>query len=154
MHVLGQALLQLRSNWVRKVSVRLYALKRVVYLCIFPKRKVVGQGPKFSRKDTHPAGRESFKRYSFCFDFHSSIFQSTRTERVSKQRFLPSNFGRLLEFTVWYKFRWYKMKFYLLDSSGNIVGLPVMSGKFDGGSINKHHNTGPTDQQNLAVSLT
>ena len=56
MHVLGQALLQLRSNWVRKVSVRLYALKRVVYLCIFPKRKVVGQGPKFSRKDTHPAG--------------------------------------------------------------------------------------------------
>ena len=39
------------------------------------------------------------------------------------------------------------MKFYLTDlsTSRNTVGLPVMSGKFEGGQINKHQNTGLTD---------
>ena len=41
-----------------------------------------------------------------------------------------------------------------LSISLNTVGLPVMSGKFDGGWINKHQNTGPTDRQNLAIRLT
>ena len=30
-------------------------------------------------------------------------------------------------------------------TSLNTVGPPVMSGKFDGGPINKHQNTRPTD---------
>ena len=51
------------------------------------------QGPKSFRKGTCPAG----KRYSSYFDFHSSIFLSIQTERVPKQSFPPSDFGRLLE---------------------------------------------------------
>ena len=51
------------------------------------------QGPKNSRKGTHPSGRVSSKRYSSCFHFHSSI----QTERVAKLRFLPFELGRLLE---------------------------------------------------------
>ena len=55
------------------------------------------QGPKNFRKGTRPAGRVPSKRYSSYFDFHSSIFQSIQTERVPKQSFPPSDFGRLLE---------------------------------------------------------
>ena len=44
-----------------------------------------------------PAGRVPSKRYASYFDFHSSIFQSIQTARVSKQSFPPSDFGRLLE---------------------------------------------------------
>ena len=49
------------------------------------------QGPKISRKGTHPAGREP------SFDFHLSIIRLIQTEIVSIQRFLTSDFGRLLE---------------------------------------------------------
>ena len=36
------------------------------------------QGTKISRKGTHPAGQVPSKRYSSCFDFHSSIIRLKR----------------------------------------------------------------------------
>ena len=63
----------------------------------FPYNKsyILPQGPKISRKDTFPLGRVSFRRYSSCYDFHSCIVRAIHTERISKQRFLPADFGRL-----------------------------------------------------------
>ena len=75
--------------------------------------------------------------YSCCFDFHLSIFRSIQLMTV----FLPG----------------FQMNFYLLtglSTSRNTVGQPVMSGKFDGGALNKHQNTGQTDQQNSVIRLT
>ena len=82
---------------------------------------VQNQGPKNSRKGTRPSGRVSSKRYSSCFHFHLSIFQSIQTERVAKLRCLPSELGRFLEFMpvfLSYKLR-FQMKFNLLDRSIN-----------------------------------
>ena len=60
-------------------------------------------------------------------------------KRVSKQRFLPSDFGRLLELMpvflsgISYNLRWNFICLIDLSPSRNTFGLPVMSGKFDGG---------------------
>ena len=123
------------------------------------KRKEL-QGPKISRKGIRPSGRVPSKKYSSCFDFHSSIFRSIQTEKFSKLRFLPSEFGRLLELMpiflsgLSYDFNWNFNFWTDLPTSRNTVGPLVMSSKFYGGSINKHQNTGPTDWQNLTVHST
>ena len=45
----------------------------------------------------------------------------------------------------------YDFCFIDLSTAQSMFGPLVMFGNFDGSPINKHHNTGPTDQQNLAV---
>ena len=102
------------------------------------------------------AGSKDFqKRHSSCFDFHSSIIRLIQTERVSKQRLLSFDFGRFLElmsvFLSGIRYNFICLTY--LSTSRNTIGRPVMSGKFDGGPINKHQNTGPTERQNLAVRL-
>ena len=81
----------------------------------------------------HFPGRVPSKRYSFCFDFHLSIIRSIQTERVLKHRFLTSDFGRLLVL----------MPVFLSDTGYDFNSVNFR--KFDGGQINKHQNTGPTE---------
>ena len=60
------------------------------------------QGQKISRKGTHPAGKVSHPALVSTRPFSVQFIL-----KVSKQRFLPSDFGRLLRvngrFSVWYK---------------------------------------------------
>ena len=72
--------------------------KKQYYCSIHRSRSYKSRTKDFHKR--HSSCRTSvFQRYSSCFDFHLSIFQSIQTERVSKHRFLPFNFGRLLKLT-------------------------------------------------------
>ena len=88
-------------------------------------------GPKISRKGTRPAGQVPSKRYSSCFDFHSSIIQSIQTESLKRDTSY-SNFGRLLELMpaflsgIRYNFRWNFICLTDLSTSRNTVCPPVM----------------------------
>ena len=73
----------------------------------------------------------------------STSNQFKQIERVSKQRLLSSNFGRLLELMPVFLcgIRYDFICLTDLSTSRNSISLPVTSGKFDGGLINKHWNT-------------
>ena len=68
-----------------------------MHLTPSPNAKILDPSKSKAFADDKTGAKEFQKRYSSYFDFHSSIFQSIQTERVPKQSFPPSDFGRLLE---------------------------------------------------------